>query len=77
MNSTPPRFYRSGDLPPRPEDIVSVRRALQRGAPTMKARIDRAGLSQTRTRCVIDALIAAGEVSYDTKVRLFSIRQEG
>lgn len=77
MNTTPPRFYRSGDLPPRPEDMARVRRALQRGALARQALIERAGLSQTRTLCAIDALIAAGEVSYDTEARLFSIRQAG
>ena len=72
MTTTPPRFYRS-DLPPRPEDMAKVRRALQRGPITRQALIERAGLSQTRTLCAIDGLIAAGEVAYDAAARQFSL----
>jgi len=77
MNATPPRFYRSGDLPPRPEDVSRVRRVLQRGPMTRQDLIVRAALSQTRTLCAIDALIAAGEVTYDNQARQFSIRSDG
>lgn len=77
MNAPVPRFYRSGDLPPRPEDVAKVRRALQRGALNRQALIDRAGLSQTRTLCAIDALIASGDVAYDNAERLFSLREAG
>lgn len=73
MNTPPPRFYRSGDLPPRPEDVARVRRVLQRGSLTRQELIDRAGLSQTRTLCAVDALIAAGEVAYDQAARQFSV----
>ena len=73
MNTPLPRFYRSGDLPARPEDMAKVRRALQRGALTRQSLIERAGLSQTRTLCAIDALIAAGEVAYDAAARQFSL----
>jgi hypothetical protein len=72
MNTPTPRFYRS-DLPPRPEDVARVRRVLQRGVMTRQALIERAGLSQTRTLCAIDALIAAGEVAYDAAAREFSL----
>lgn len=75
MSTPPPRFYRSGDLPPRPEDTAKVRRALRRGALDRQTLIERAGLSQTRTLCAIDALIGAGEVIYDPTARLFSIRK--
>jgi hypothetical protein len=75
MNAPLPRFYRSGDLPPKPEDMTKVRRALQRGAMTRQDLIARAApLSQTRTLCAIDALIASGAVAYDTATRLFSLR---
>lgn len=75
MNTPTPRFYRSGDLPPRPDDMSKVRRALQRGATTRQELIARAApLSQTRTLCAIDALIASGAVVYDTVTRLFSLR---
>lgn len=72
MSNPTPRFYRS-DLPPRPEDMARVRRALQRGTLTRQALIERAGLSQTRTLCAIDGLIAAGEVAYDAAARQFSL----
>jgi hypothetical protein len=74
MNTPTPRFYRSGDLPPKPEDMTKVRRALQRGAMTRQDLIARAALSQTRTLCAIDALIASGAVAYDATTRLFSLR---
>lgn len=73
MNPTPQRFYGSGDLPPRPEDITRMRGVLQRGSSTKQALIQRTGLTQTRTLCVIDALISAGEAAYDAEAGLFSL----
>lgn len=72
MNAPPPRFYRS-DLPPRPEDMARVRRVLQRGPTSRQDLIDRARLTQNRTLCAIDGLIASGEVAYDAKARQFSL----
>ena len=69
-----PRFYRSGNLPPRPEDIAKIKRALLRGALSKQALIERTALSQTRVLCAIDALIAAGDVAYAVDSKLFSIR---
>lgn len=77
MNNDTPRFYRFGDLPPRADDVAKVRRALRRGPLGTQALVDRTGLSKNRTLCSIDALVASGEVTYDTETRLFSIRTEG
>lgn len=32
----------------------------------------RSGLTQTQVLCAVDALISAGEVSYDTAARIFA-----
>ena len=77
MNTSISRFYRSGDLPPQLDDMVRVWRALQRNPMTREALIARAALSQTRTLCVIDSLIAAGKVAYDTETHQFSPRPGG
>lgn len=76
MTATPPpRFYR-GDLPPREDDVDKVRRALRRAPATKQQLIERTGLSQTRTLCAIDALIASGHVAYDATNRQFAGRPE-
>lgn len=77
MATTTPRFYRFGNLPPRPDDLDRVRRVLQRGPLTKQALIERAGLSQTRTLCAVDALIATGEMTYDAEARLFAAGKPG
>jgi hypothetical protein len=73
----PPRFYRFGNLPPRRDDLDRVRRAAQKGPLTKQSLIERAGLSQTRTLCAIDALIATGELTYDTEAKLFASSKPG
>lgn len=76
MSTPAPRFYRFGDLPPRPGDVERVRRTLQqRGPMARKDLVDATGLSQSRAMCAVDALIAAGEVAYDANARRFSAVQ--
>ena len=77
MTAPVPRFYRFGDLPPRSEDLARIRRALLSGPMSRQALIARTNLSQTRALCAIDALIAAGEVDYDSQARQFFIRSGG
>ena len=67
----PPRFYR-GDLPPRPAHLELVKRVLGRGPATRQELMRRTQLTQTQVLCAIDALISAGEVSYDTSARAFA-----
>jgi hypothetical protein len=73
--TAPPRFYRLGNLPPRPDDMAKVQQALRHAPLTKQSLIQQAGLSQNRTFCAVDALIASGEVAYDAEVRHFSLSQ--
>lgn len=78
MTGPAQRFYRFGDLPPRPEDVERVRRTLRRKPATRQGLVERTGLSQSRAFCAVDALIATGEVVYDEASKEFSTRgQEG
>ncbi len=72
MPDSVPKFYQS-DLPAKPEDMKRVRRALHRGPLVRKALIEAAGLTQTRAMCAVDALIARGDVCYDSATREFSL----
>lgn len=74
MTAQGQRFYRFGDLPPRPEDLERVRRTLRKGPATRQSLVERTGLSQSRAFCAVDALIAAGEVVYDDGSKQFSTR---
>jgi hypothetical protein len=65
------RFYR-GDLPPRADDNERVKRALLRAPATKQGLVQRTGLSQTRVLCAVDALIASGDVIYDSVAKCFS-----
>lgn len=76
MTASGQRFYRFGDLPPRPEDVERVRLTLRKGPATRQGLAERTGLSQSRVLCAIDALIAAGEVAYDDGSKQFSTRRK-
>jgi hypothetical protein len=66
------RFYRFGDLPPRPEDLKRVQLVIaKRGPLDRKGLIREAGLTQARTLCAVDALIATGAVEYDDSSKSF------
>lgn len=70
MATTTPRFYR-GDLPPKDADVQRVRRALRHGPATRQQLFERSGLTQNRALCAVDALIAAGEASFDPETKSF------
>ena len=70
------RLNRFNDLPPRPEHVAKVRRALSRqGQASAMQLIERTGLTRTAVLSALEALIAAGEAAKLPAVLTFVYRQ--
>ena len=68
------KFYAFGTLPARPEHLDRVRTTLRAHGVLQKKRLAQATrLSLNQALCAIDALIAAGEVTYEEADRQFRL----
>lgn len=66
------RLNRFNDLPPRPEHVAKVRRAMTHvAAATVPMLVERTGLSRTAVLSALEFLLSAGEATKDPDALVF------